>query len=61
MKTAPPMNTLDFFPFCELYQLTQAVILKPLRLEECISYFWKSPIFINVVPTSQGHSCVLNT
>ena len=37
------------------------VILKPLKLEECILHFWKYPIFINVVPTSQGHSCILNT
>ena len=55
------MNTVDFFTFCELHQLLQAVILKPLKLEECILHFRKSPIFINVVPTSQGHSCVLNT
>ena len=61
MKTAPSMNTVDFFTFCELHQLWQAVILKPLKLEECILHFWKSPIFINVVPTSQGHSCFLNT
>ena len=61
MKTVPPMITVDFFTFCELHQLWQAVILKPLKLEECILHFWKSPIFINVVPTSQGHSCVLNT
>ena len=60
MKTAPPMNTVDFFTFCELHQLWQAVILQPLKLEECILHFWKSPTFINVVPTSQGHSCVLN-
>ena len=55
------MNTVDFFTFCELHQLWQAVILKPLKLEECILHFWKSPIFINVVPTSEGHSFVLNT
>ena len=61
MKTAPPMNIVDFFTFCELHQLWQAVILKPLKLEECILHFWKSPIFISLVPTSQGHSCVLNT
>ena len=60
MKTAPPMNTVDFITFCELHQLWQAVILKPLKLEECILHFWKSPIFINVVPTSQGHSFILN-
>ena len=42
------MNTVDFF-------------LKPLKLEEYILHFWKSPIFIIVVPTSQGHSCVFNT
>ena len=61
MKTATSMNTVDFFTFCELHQLWQAVILKPLKLEECILHFWKSPIFINLVPTSQGHCCVLNT
>ena len=60
-KTAPPMNTVGFFTFCELHQLWQAVILKPIKLEECILHFWKSPIFINVVPTNQGHSCILNT
>ena len=61
MKTVPSMNTVDFFTFCELHQLLQAVILKLLKLEECILHFWKSPIVINVVPTSQGHSCILNT
>ena len=55
------MNTVDFFTFCELHQLWQAVILKPFKLEECILHFWKSPIFINMVPTSQGHSYILNT
>ena len=61
MKTAPSMNTVDFFTFCELHQLWQAVILKPLKLEGCILHFWKSPIFIIVIPTGQGHSCILNT
>ena len=56
MKTAPSMNTVDFFTFCELHQLRQAVILKPLKLEECILHFWKSPIFINLVPTSHSDS-----
>ena len=32
MKTAPSMNIVDFFTFCELYQLWQAVILKPLKI-----------------------------
>ena len=61
MKTAPPMNTVDFFTFCEVHQLWQAVILKPLKLGECILHFWKSPIFINLVLIGQGHSSVLNT
>ena len=26
MKTEPSMNTVDFFTFCELHQLWQAVI-----------------------------------
>ena len=46
MKKAPPMNTFDFFTLCELQQLWQAVILKHLKLEECILHFWKPPIFI---------------
>ena len=44
-----------------MHQLWQAVILKPLKLGECILHFWKPPIFINLVPTDQGHSCILNT
>ena len=31
MKTEPSMNTVDFFTFCELHQLWQAVILQPLK------------------------------
>ena len=61
MKTAPSMNTVDFFTFCELHQLWQAVILKPLKLEECILHFWKPPIFINLVLAGQDHTYVLNT
>ena len=61
MKTAPSMNTVDFFTFCELHQLWQAVILKPLKLEECILHFWKSPIFIHLVLACQDRNCVLNT
>ena len=48
MKTAPSMSTIDFFTFCEMHQLWQAVILKPLKLEECTLHFWKSPIFIDL-------------
>ena len=44
-----------------MHQLWQAVILKPLKLGECILHFWKPPIFINLVPTDQGHSCILST
>ena len=61
MKTAPPMNTLNFFTFWEFHQLWQAVVLKPFKLEECILHFWKPPIFINLVLADQGYSCVLNT
>ena len=39
-----------------MHQLWQAVVLKPLKLGECILYFWKPPIFINLVPAGQGHS-----
>ena len=53
MKTAPPTNTVDFFTSFELHQLWQAIILKPLKLEECILHIWKSPIFINVFPTRE--------
>ena len=61
MKTAPSMNIVDFFTFCELHQLWQAVILKPFELEECTFDFWKPPILINLDVAGQGHSCVLNT
>ena len=44
-----------------MHQLWQAIILKPFKLEECILHFWKPPIFIDLVPTDQGHSCILNT
>ena len=44
----------------DLHQLWQAVILKPLRVEECTLRFWKSLIFINLVAAGQDHSCVLN-
>jgi len=37
----------------------QAVILKPLMLGGCILQFWKPPILINLVPTHQGHICIL--
>ena len=43
-----------------MHQLWQAVILKALKLGGCILHFWKPSIFINLVPTGQGHSCVLN-
>ena len=44
-----------------LYQLWQALTLKPFKLEECILYFWKPPNFNNLVPADQDHSCVFNT
>ena len=44
-----------------MHQLWQAIILKPFKLAECILHFWKSPIFINLAPVGQGHSCILTT
>ena len=44
-----------------MHQLWQAVILKPFKLEECILYFWKPPIFNNLVLAGQDHTYVLNT
>ena len=61
MKTAPPMNTIHLLAFCELHQLWQAVTLKPFKLEECTLHFRNPPIFINLFPAGQSHSCVLNT
>ena len=45
----------------DLHQLWQALILKPLKLEECTLHFWKPLIFINLVLAGQDHNCVLNT
>ena len=48
MKTAPPMNTVDFFTFCELKSvkcqllpspILKAVILSDLDLKKMFSYF----------------------
>ena len=44
-----------------MHQLWQAVILKPLKLGECILHFWKPPIFINLVLAGQEHNYILNT
>ena len=60
-KYAIKKKNLIFENIKDMYQLWQAVILKPLKLGECILHFWKPPIFINLVPTDQGHGCILNT
>ena len=44
----------------DMHQLWQTVILKPLKLGECIFHFWKLPIFIFLVLGFQGQSYIRN-
>ena len=41
MKTAPPMNTFDFF---QVLKLRQPVTLQPLEANGQVVPFWKPPI-----------------